>query len=889
MLSALAQMISRVFALFSRRRFDDDLDRELESHLSMLIEDNVSRGMNTEQARRAALIRFGRPASLREQHRQVRGLPSVETVMHDLRFTFRLIAKERGFSAAAIAALALGIGINAIGFSIVNAAFLRGLPFEEANRLYILGWQNRSGSRSNVSHAEFEDWRARTRTFSGLAAFSNTTINISDAHALPEQARGTLVTADAFRVLKQPPLLGRDFGPADDRIGAEPVAILSARVWNHRYGGDPSVLGRVLRLNGQPATIIGVMPDGMNFPNDTEIWAPFIPNDAQRRRNSRPLNIFGRLGDEHTRTEAQAEMNGIAQQLAAAYPETNKDLIGVRVETFTERYVGGPARIVFLAMMGAVSFVLLIACANVANLLLARSAHRARELAVRIALGATRWRIVRQLLIESIVLGCIGGALGLGLAIAGVQGLDAAIQDPDKPYWIVFTVDYAVIGYVAAICLLTGILFGLAPALHVSKTDSNHVLKEGGRGTAGSRRVRWLSGTMVVVELALTIVLLAGAGLMIRSFLKLYTLDIGIRTDQLAAMRMQLPASKYATADLRLLFFERLEARLAAIPGVEKVAVTTAVPPSASGQRDMEIEGRPAGAPDDPPLNVSTVTISPTFFDAVGAPLVRGRRLHERDGAPGSEAVVINERMAAEFFQGEDPIGRRLRFVRRETAPGQPAPVWLTVVGICKTIRHGSRALGGETNAVVYLPYRLDPPSSASLLVRSQLDPGSVMDAVRRAVQSVDPDQPVFTIQTVDQILAQDRWPFRVFGGLFACFAIVALVLSSVGLYGVMAYAVSQRTQEIGVRMALGGTGRQISWLVLKRGLFQVAIGLTLGLAGALALSQVLRTVLVQTSPTDPITYAAITFILTAVSVAACLVPARRATRVDPLAALRAE
>jgi len=889
MLTALVRMISRVSALFSRRGFDDDLDRELDSHLAMLIEDNVRRGMTAERARRAARIRLGRPESLREQHRHVRGLPSVEAVLQDLRFTFRLIVKERGFSAAAIAALALGIGINAIGFTIVNAAFLRGLPFEDANRLYILGWQNRSGSRSNVSHAEFEDWRARSRTFSGLAAFSNTTINISDARALPEQTRGTLVTADAFRVLKQPPLLGRDFDPADDRIGAEPVAILSFRVWRNRYGGDPAVLGRVLRLNGQPATIVGVMPDGMNFPNDTEIWAPFIPNEAQRRRNSRPLNIFGRLGDGNTRTEAQAEMNGIAQQLAAAYPETNKDLIGVRVETFTERYVGGPARIVFLAMMGAVSFVLLIACANVANLLLARSAHRARELAVRIALGATRWRIVRQLLIESVVLGCIGGALGLGLAIAGVRGLDAAVQDPDKPYWITFTVDYVVIGYVAAICVLTGIVFGLAPALHVSKTDTNNVLKEGGRGTAGSRRVRWLSGTMVVVELALTIVLLAGAGLMIRSFLKLYTLDIGIRTDHLAAMRMQLPASKYATPDLRVLFYERLESRLAAVPGVEKVAITTAVPPSASGHRDMDIEGRPPGAPDDPPLNVATVTISPAFFDVVAVPALRGRTPLGRDGAPGSEAVVINERMAAEFFPGEDPIGRRLRFRRRETAPGQPAPAWLTIVGICKTIRHGSRSLGGETNAVVYLPYRLDPPSSASLLVRSQMDPGRVMDAVRRAVQSVDQDQPVFTIQTLDQILAQDRWPFRVFGGLFACFAIVALVLSSVGLYGVMAYAVSQRTQEIGVRMALGGTGRQISWLILKRGLLQVAIGLTLGLAGALAFSQVLRTALVQTSPTDPLTYAAITCILTAVSIAACLVPARRATRVDPLVALRAE
>jgi predicted permease len=522
----------------------------------------------------------------------------------------------------------------------------------------------------------------------------------------------------------------------------------------------------------------------------------------------------------------------------------------------------------------------------VANLLISRSAHRARELAVRIALGATRWRVVRQLLLESVVLGCIGGTIGLLLASTGVQLLDAAVQDPDKPYWISFTVDYVVFAYVAAICVLTGILFGFAPALHVSKTNINDVLKEGGRGSAGSRRVRWLSGTMVVVELALTIVLLAGAGLMIRSFMKLYTLDIGIKTDRLMTMRMQLPDSKYATPEIRRTFYEQLEPRLAAIPGVEAVAVTTAVPPFASGQRDMEIEGRPARAPDDPALNVSTVTISPRFFEVVDLRLDRGRSFHEKDGTPGSASVIINERMAAQLFAGEDPIGRRIRFRAGATLPAEP---WRTIVGISPTIRHGSRTLGGEPNAVVYLPYRQDPPANAAIVLRSSLPPGSVMDAVRRAVQSIDQDQPVFTIQTLDQMLAQDRWPFRVFGGLFAIFAVIALVLSSVGLYAVMAYSVTERTQEIGVRMALGAEGRQMSWLILKRGLLQLAMGLTLGLAGALALSRVLRTVLVQITPTDPVTFVAITLLLTVVSIAACLLPARRATRVDPLIALRAE
>ena len=816
-------------------------------------------------------------------------------MLRDLRFTFRLIAKDRWFSAAAIVALALGIGVNAIGFTIVNAAFLRGLPIEDSDQFYMLTWQGRAGRR-NASPADLQDWRAQSRTFAGLAAFRNDGMNLSDGRALPEQVRGTRLTANTFGLIGQPPLLGRDFAPGDDRHGAEPVVILGYNLWKSRYGGDPDVLGTALRLDGQPATIIGVMPDSMRFPDNTDVWTPFIPTDAQKARDARILSVFGRLRDGTSQVEAVTELNGIAQQLAVAYPEIYKNVAGVRVETFTERYVGGPARIVFLVMMGAVCFVLLIACANVANLMLSRAAHRAREIAVRIAMGATRWRVVRQLLLESVVFGFIGGSLGLLLATAGVHVLDAAVQDPDKPYWITFTVDYVVFGYVAAICVLTGILFGLAPALHVSKTNINDVLKEGGRGSVGTRRARWFSGTMVVVELALTIVLLAGAGLMIRSFMKLYTLDIGIRTDHLMTMRMQLPDPKYATPEARRGFYDRVEPRLAAIPGVEAVAVTTSVPPFGSGERLLEIDGRPARQPEDQPQNVLTVTISPRFFDVVGVQIARGRPFHDTDGGPGAETIIINERTAARFFPGEDPMGKRIRFTQREPVTGGPAParpeqsreVWRTIVGISPSIRHDS-SRGAEPNAVVYLPHRQEPPAGASLLVRSALPPGLVMAAVRREVQTIDQDQPVFTVQTLEQMLAQERWPFRVFGGLFAIFAAIALVLSSVGLYAVMAYSVTLRTQEIGVRMALGAEGRQVSWLILKRGLIQLALGLTLGLGGALVLSRLLRTVLVQISPTDPITFAAITGLLTVVSLAACLLPARRATRVDPLVALRAE
>jgi putative ABC transport system permease protein len=730
--------------------------------------------------------------------------------------------------------------------------------------------------------------RDQSRAFTGFAGFRNGTMNISDDRALPEQARGTWLTANAFAVLGQPPLLGRDFLPSDDRTGAEAVVILGYRVWKNRYRGDPGVIGESIRVNGRPATIIGVMPDGVKFPDNTELWAPFIPTEPQALRITRPIDVFARLRDQATSEEGRAEMNGMAQRLAVAYPDTNATLTNARMETFKERFVGGAARTVFLVMMGAVGFVLLIACANVANLLLSRSAHRAREIAVRIAVGATRWRVVRQLLIESVVVGFIGGVIGLIIAVVGVEIFDAAVQDPGKPYWIIFRVDYVVVGYVAAICVLTGMLFGLAPALHVTKTNMNDVLKEGGRGTAGGRRARWLSGIMVVVELALTIVLLVGAGLMIRSFLKMYTRDVGIETDHLVAMRLQLPESTYRQPEARSAFFERLEARLASIAGVEAIAVTTAVPPFGSGQRDLEIEGRPK-TPDERWRNVSTVTISPRFFDVVGVPVRTGRVFGEADGAPGRETVIINERMAAQFFQGENPIGRRLRFRLPEAGRDQPQTPWRTIIGISPSIRQGSTTLGGEPNAVVYLPYRADPPAGASLLLRTRLPASAVMDVVRREVQRLDRDQPVFTIQTLDQILAENRWPFRVFGSLFVIFALIALVLSAVGLYAVMAYSVTQRTQEIGVRMALGAEGRQVSWLILKGGLVQLAIGLTLGLAGAFGLSRVLRSVLVQVTPTDPVTFVAITTLLIIVAVTACVLPARRATRVDPLVALRAE
>jgi predicted permease len=812
-------------------------------------------------------------------------------MLQDLRFAVRLLIKERWFSVVAIVALSLGIGLNATVFTLVNAVLIRGLPFKDSQDLYMLAWQVKRGGQSNISWVDFKEWRQQTKAFAGLGGWTGGNMSIADDRGMPEQARGTYMTANAFTVVGQRPLLGRDFGPEDEKRGADRAVILGYTIWRNRYGGDPDVIGKLTRINGEPAVIVGVMPEGMMFPQNSEMWAAFIPNEQQERRTWRGMSVFGRVRHGTARTTALAELDTLAAAIKTEYPKDYEELGGMILETFNQRFNGGPIRAVFLSMMGAVVFVLLIACANVANLLLSRSASRAREVAVRLALGATRWRIVRQLLFESVLLGTIGGVLGLGIAAFGVRAFDAAVADSGKPYWIQFTIDYVVVGFLAGICLLTGILFGLAPALHVSRTNVHGVLKEGGRGNAGGGRVRWLTSTMVVVEVALTLVLLVGAGLMVRSFLNLYRVDIGMRTDRLLAMNLQLAGTKYQKPEERRAFYERLEPRLAAIPGAEHVAFTNSIPAFGVGRRPLEVDGRPAPKIDDAPT-VGTVTISPGFFGVAGMPVVRGRLFTDADGGPGAENVVINEQFAAEHFKNEDAIGRRIRFMVPAPQPGQPLPppaVWRTIIGIVPNVRH-TNIQDPDSVAVAYLPWRQETPGFATVMMRSSVAPDTLMTAVRKEVQVIDPDQPVFNLRTMEQMLQNLMWPYRVFGSLFTIFAFIGLMLSAVGLYAVMAYAVTQRTQEIGVRMALGAQGNQVTWMVLKRGLLQLGLGLAIGLAGGYFAGRALPSrILIRTTATDPWVFIAITLVLSIVAIAACVVPARRAMRVDPLVALRGE
>jgi putative ABC transport system permease protein len=807
--------------------------------------------------------------------------------MH-LKYALRMLVKDPWFTLVAVLALGLGIGVNSTVFTFVNAVLLRGLPFPNADQIVHLNSRiTTEGNSEGVSYPDFQDWRANARTFSSLAAYQQLTMNISDSGHPPERASGVKVSTNAFSIIGERPIQGRDFSDGEDRTGAEPVAIIGYGLWKTRYGSDPSVIGKTIKINDVATTVIGVMAEGMKFPTNTEVWIPLVPDAEMQRRDSRPFNLFGRLASGATLKQAQTELTGICKNLERQYPDTNKS-ITAEVMTFNQRFNGGPIRIVFLALMGAVGFVLLIACANVANLLLSRSARRSREIAVRIALGASRGRVIRQLLVESTLLAFLGGVLGWIMSLVGVRLFDLAVQDVGKPYWIQFTMDATVFAFLVAVCFATGILFGIVPALQVSKTNLNEILKESGRGNAGGRRARWMASTMVVVELALTIVLLAGAGLMIRSFMKLYSMDIGVDTTRMLTMRLTLPDKKYPTPEKRRLFYEGLLPHLAAIPGVAATSIASAPPGSGSGARGIEFEGRPQPDPKKVP-SVTMLYVSDGYFETLGVTARQGRLLAQADGEAGSEGVVVNARFAAQHYPGENVIGKRIRLQARTIGPeANKTKPWMTIVGVTPSIRQRN-VQDVEPDSVIYMSYRLEPPSGTAIVIRGRGEPGALTSAVREAVQATDPDQPVFAVQTMEQSLAQQRWPYRVFGTMFTIFAFIALVLSSLGIYAVTAYSVTQRTQEIGVRMALGARASQVSWLVLRQGLVQLAIGLVLGTAGALLAAPVLQTLLVQIKPTDPITLGGIALLFTTVTVCACLIPARRATKLDPLTALRIE
>jgi putative ABC transport system permease protein len=814
----------------------------------------------------------------------------MHSLLQDLRFALRRLTKDRWFTLAAVIALALGIGANTAVFTLVNAVLLRGLPFDQPERIMWIDTRDARGRTFGVSLEDFEDWRRATRTFAGIALVQNGTMNLSADDRLAEAYPGGYISANAFDLVGVKAVLGRGFVPSDDASGAPPVALISGGIWKSRYGSDPAIVGKAIRINALPVTIVGVLPDGFKWPFQHEVWVPvsqFPQAFRARGRQTRAYVVYGRLADGITLEQARSEFTNISAQLSQQYQDSNKDITAV-VTPFLDRIIGSQIKTIFWSLMGAVAFVLLIACSNVANLLLARAAHRTREIAVRVSLGATRWRVVRQLLVESVLLAFISGAVGLGFAMILIRWFDGETQNIGKPYWMTFTMDPAVFAFMAGVCLLTGVLFGLAPALHISKTNVNEVLKEGGRSGSGGLRARRWTAALIVTQLALTLVLLAGAGFMMRSFVNLYRQEVGFDTSRLLTMTFILPNRKYTNPPMRLDVIRRMEERLNTIGAVAAASTTTSLPLFGGAPRLLEIDGKPA-PPGDKPQTVTMLSVGPRYFDALGVSLIRGRPLDANDGTPGREMAVINQRLASVYFGNADPIGQRIRLI--DDTPARTKYEWATVVGLAPNVRQRGGQDDSEPDPVVYIPHLQNSTVVAAsiILVRGRSNPGELTPLIRKEIFALDPDLPLTNVRTMDENLAQQRWFARVFGTMFTMFAGIAIVLAAVGLFAVTAYSVTQRTQEIGVRMALGAQAQQVSWLILRRGLIHLAIGLTLGLAGAFGVGRLLRSMLFQTGPADFMTLAAITALLITVAISASLWPAWQASRLNPVTALRYE
>jgi len=809
----------------------------------------------------------------------------MHTLWQDLLFGMRMLVRQPGFTLVAVVVIALGIGANTAIFSVANTVLLRPLPYQNPDELMMV-WETAPKigfPHSDVAPANFIDWRDQNRVFTQIAAFGGASMSLT-GRGEPERIVGERVSASLFPLLGVAPALGRVFTVEEDRPEAPNVIVLSHGLWQRRFGSDPGLVGQTLTLNQRSYTVIGIMPADFRFPGrEQEVWLPMsMGPDEATGRGDHYLNVVARLKPGVTRDQAQAEMGAIAARLAQQYPRTNSEQ-GVTLVPLHEEFAGSIRR-PLLILLGVVGFVLLIACANVTNLLLARATARQKELTIRAALGASRWRLMRQLLTESVLLAGLGGVAGMLLAVWGVDWLETLIpENLAQARGIVM--DGRVLAFSVAVSLLTGMVFGLLPALQVSRPHLTEALKEGGRGGTGSKGRGRTRGALVIGEIALSLVLLAGAGLMIKSFFRLTSVDPGFQANNALTMRMQLTGAQYSDPAKLRAFYEQMLGQVQSLPGVQAAGVITQLPLTVQGLSfSFSLEGQPPMPVGNMPQSVFRV-ISQDYFRAIGIPLLRGRSFTPQDTADAQAVVVINRTMAERFWPNREALGQRFKI-----GFSDGSNPWMTVVGVVGDVRQTS--LDQALKPEMYVPYQQDRRFFAiprDLVVRTTGDPLGLAAAVRSEIWKLDKDLPLFRVQTMDQILSLAVAGQRFNLLLLTVFGVLALVLASIGIYGVMSYATAQRTHEIGIRVALGARASDVLKLVMGQGLILTVSGIILGLAGAVALTRVMTGLLFEVSATDPLTFTAVALLLTAVSLLACYVPARRAMKVDPMVALRHE
>ena len=818
----------------------------------------------------------------------------METLFQDLRYGVRMLVKRPGFTFVAVLVLALGIGANSAIFSVVNAVLLKSLPYDHPERLALV-WETNPKVQIGsdllpVSAGNFTDWRNQNESFESMSLVSGANYNLTGTDR-PEQLSGAQVSASFFKLLGVEPAAGRTFTEEEDQPDRNRVVVVSHSLWQSRWAGDPDIIGKTLMLDGNSYTIIAVMPKGFNYPKatdlpayfqlppQTELWTPIALTSRQiSSRGNHNYGVLARLKPGIAIERAQSEMTSIGQNIEQQYPQLAG--WGVKVVSLEEQSIGD-IRLILWVLLGAVGFVLLIACANVANLLLARASSRQKEIAIRTALGASRLQIIRQLLTESTLLALVGGGFGILIAVWGIDAL-LALSPGNLPRMDEVRVDGAVAGFTFAVSLLTGMIFGLAPAVQVSKANLNEFLKEGARGSTGGTRANRVRSTLVIVEVALSLVLLIGAGLMIRSFMQLMNVSPGFNPQNVLTMQIFLPQSKYSRGADQAAFFKQVINRVEALPGVETVGAITHLPLSGMEESgNFSIESRPSQS-FDAGTTADMRAISPNYFRSMGIPILRGRDFSETDGEQSVPVAIISESMATRFFPGEDPLGQRLK--RGSSTSDLP---WVTIVGIAADVKHS--ALEKQSRPHLYFSYPQSPFGYMALVVRTSASPESLSVAAQSAVWAVDKDQPVVNVKTMEQYLSAAVAARRFNMTLLAAFAVVAMVLATVGIYGVISYTVTQRTHEIGIRMALGAAQRDVLKLVFGQAIMLAVIGVVIGVAASFALTRVMESLLFGVTATDPLTFIAIPLLLTGVALGACFVPARRATKVDPMVALRYE